>query len=246
MTRLDRKLDQIERRLPGVLSVRFEDLATEDGCRRLWQHCLPYPFDARWHAMLAGVNIQDNLGLTIRYYNAYAPQLAKLAGLAAHRIRADMRPVEREFDGMTFQVEPFRDFVRDAERLITDHAALVGRRAGLDFNVPLFQALDDVGALQVMTARSNGRCFGYLLSIVGPSLDGPDIIHGTHTAFYTTPEVRGLGVRLLMRANDALKERGVHQIIMRAGVVGSGPSLGAVYRRLGAEPFGEYFTLKVT
>jgi GNAT superfamily N-acetyltransferase len=224
--------------------VRFEDLATEDGCRRLWQHCLPYPFDARWHAMLDGVNIQDNLGLTIRYYHAHAPQLKKLAGLAAHRIRADMRPTEREFDGMTFHVEPFADFVRDAETLITDHAALVGRKAGLDFNVPLFQGLDDIGALQVMTARSNGRCFGYLVSIVAPSLDGPDIREGHHTMFYTAPEVRGLGVRLLMRANDALRERGVQQIIMRAGVVGSGPTLGAVYRRLGATEFGQLYRLE--
>jgi len=244
MMRIDRKLDQIERRLPDVLSVRFEDLATEDGCRRLWQHCLPYPFDERWHAMLAGVNIQDNLGLTIRYYHAHAPQLKKLAGLAAHRIRADMRPVEREFDGMTFHVEPFSEFVRDAETLITDHAALVGRKAGLDFNVPLFQALDDVGALQVMTVRSNGRCFGYLVSIVEPSLDGPDIMQGHHTMFYTDPAVRGMGVRLLMRANDALKARGVQQIWMRAGVVGSGPTLGAVYRRLGAQQFGELYRLE--
>jgi len=194
---------------------------------------------------VSAVNIQVNLAHVIRYYNAYAPQLRKLAGLAAHRIRADMRPVEREFDGMTFHVEPFRDFVRDAEALITDHAALVGRNAGLDFNVPLFQALDDAGALQVMTARSNGRCFGYLVSIVEPSLDGPDILQAHHTMFYTAPEVRGTGVRLLMRANDALKERGVQQIWMRAGVVGSGPTLGAVYRRLGAQQFGELYRLEM-
>lgn len=244
MTRLDRKLEQIERRLPDVLSVPFEDLATEDGCRRLWQHCLPYAFDERWHAMLAGVNIQDNLGLTIRYYQAHQPQLAKLAKLAEHRIRADMRPVEREFDGMTFQCEAFRDFVRDAEALIVDHCALVGRNASLDFNVPLFQALGDVGALQTMTARSNGRCFGYLVSVVEPSLDGVGVVQAHHTMFYTAPEVRGLGVRLLMRANDALRERGVDQIWMRAGIAGSGPRMGAVYRRLGAQEYGQLYKLE--
>jgi GNAT superfamily N-acetyltransferase len=244
MQRIDRKLDQIERRLPGALSVSFAELGTEEGCRRLWEHCLPYPFDAAWHAMLAPVNIQDNLGLTIRYYMAHQPQLTKLAKLAAHRIIADMRPPEREFDGMTFQHEPFREFLRDARSLLVDHCALVGRKAELDFNVPLFEALDDAGALQTMTARSNGRCFGYLLSIVEPSLEGSDIVQGQHTAFYTVPEVRGLGVRLLMKANDALRERGVQQIFMRAGVVASGPTLGAVYRRLGAQPFGELYKLE--
>ena len=94
MTRLDRKLDQIERRLPDVLSVAYDDLATEAGCRRLWEHCLPYPFDARWHARLADVNVQENLGLTVRHYVAYKPQLMKLAQLAAHRIISDMRPAD--------------------------------------------------------------------------------------------------------------------------------------------------------
>jgi GNAT superfamily N-acetyltransferase len=245
MHRLDRKLEQIERRVPGVLSVAYADLDDEATCGRIFEHCLGLPHDHAWWAAVSAVNIQINMAHCIRYYHAHAPQLKKLAELAAHRIRADMRPVEREFDGMTFHVEPFSDFVRDAEALITDHAALVGRKAGLDFNVPLFQGLDDIGALQVMTARSNGRCFGYLVSIVAPSLDGPDIREGHHTMFYTAPEVRGLGVRLLMRANDALRERGCAAILMRAGVVGSGPTLGAVYRRLGAEQFGELYRLSL-
>jgi GNAT superfamily N-acetyltransferase len=175
---------------------------------------------------------------------AHKPQLDRLAQLARHRIAADMRPAEREFDGMTFQHEPFRTFVRDAEALLVDHCARVGRKAELDFNVPLFEALDDAGALQTFTARSNGRCFGYLLSIVEPSLEGTDTIQGQHTAFYTAPEVRGLGVRLLMRANDALRARGVQKIFMRAGVVGSGPRMGAVYRRLGAQQWGELYQLE--
>ncbi len=244
MTRLDRKLDQIERRLPDVLSVPYDDLATEAGCRRLWEHCLPYPFDARWHARLANVNVQENLGLTVRHYVAHKPQLMKLAQLAAHRIISDMRPAEREFDGMTFHVEPFSTFVRDAKALLVDHCALVGRKAELDFNVPLLEAFDELGVLQTMTARSNGRCFGYLVSILSPSLDGLGIREGHHTAFYTAPEVRGLGVRLLMRANDALRERGVQQIWMRAGVAGSGPLMGAVYRRLGARQWGELYKLE--
>ena len=51
-------------------------------------------------------------------------------------------------------------------------------------------------------------------------------------------------MRLLMRANDALRERGVQQIWMRAGVAGSGPRMGAVYRRLGAQPWGELYKLE--
>jgi hypothetical protein len=31
---------------------------------------------------------------------------------------------------------------------------------------------------------------------------------------------------------------------MRAGVVGAGPRMGALYRRLGAEPFGELYKME--
>jgi len=245
MERTAAKLDQIERRWPGVLAVTFEDLATEAGCRRVWEHVLPYPHQPDWWAAVSLVNIQVDMRVLVRRFRAYQPQLEKLAQIAKHRIVSDMRPAEREFDGLTFQTQPFSEFVRDAKALIINHCALVGRKAELDFNVPLLEALDQVGALQVMTARSNGRCFGYLVSIVEPSLDGPDIIQAHHTIFYTAPEVRGLGVRLLMRANDALRERGVSQIWMRAGVVGSGPRMGAVYRRLGAQPWGELYRMEL-
>lgn len=244
MQRLDRKLDQIERRLPGVLSVTFDELGSEAGCRRLWEHCLPYPFDAEWHARAAAVNVQISLPKLTRYFMAHQPQMVRLAKLAEHRIITEMRPAEREFDGVTFQTEPFRAFCQDAAPLIREHCASVGRNAGLDFNVPLFEVLDDVGALQTMTARSNGRCFGYLVSIVGPSLEGPNVTHATHTGFYGSPAIPGLGMRLLRAANDALRTRGVDAIIMRAGVAGAGPRMGALYRRLGAAPFGELYKLE--
>ena len=41
-------------------------------------------------------------------------------------------------------------------------------------------------------------------------------------------------MRLLMRANDVLRERGVQHILDAGRVAGSGPRMGAVYRRLGA------------
>lgn len=241
LRRYDRKLEQIERRLVGVLSVRFADLADEATCAQVFEHCLGLPHDHDWWQRLAAVNIQEPLSVPLRYFTAFRPQLDRMARIAGHRILQDMRPKAREYDGIEFRTEPFRQFHRDADSLIRDHCAEVGREP--DFNVAMFEALDDVGALQTMTARIQQRIVGYLLSIVGPSLDSPEIMHGTHTAFYVSPDMRGLGVRLLMRANDALRERGAHEIIMRAGVVGSGPSLGAVYRRLGAEPFGQLYKL---
>jgi len=247
MERLARKLDQLERRLPDVLTVGFDELSTEAGCRRLWEHCLPVPFDAAWYAAGAPVNVQVDLPKVIRYFAAHQPQLVKLAKLAERRILADMRPSgpreDGEFDGVTFHVEPFRAARDDAMALVREHRTGLGIEHD-EVNMPLFELLDDVGALQTMTARSNGRMFGYLVTIVGPSLEGPRIIEATHTAFYASPLARGLGMRLLRAANDALRARRVNNIIMRARP-GDGARIGALYRRLGAEPFGELYRLEV-
>jgi hypothetical protein len=50
----------------------------------------------------------------------------------------------------------------------------------------------------------------------------------------------------LQRASlAALRERGVDEVVMRAGHRGSGPRLGTIYRRLGAEEFGNLYRLEL-
>jgi hypothetical protein len=105
--------------------------------------------------------------------------------------------------------------------------------------------LDDIGALQCLTARVNGRMFGYLMTVIGPSLDSPEVMQGEHTIFFASSAVRHLGMRLQRTALEKLRERGVHEVIMRAGHRGSGPRLGTFYRRLGAEPFGQYYRMEL-
>jgi GNAT superfamily N-acetyltransferase len=247
MQQLDRKLEQIERRLPNVLSVSFADLDAEAECRRLWEHCLPHPWDAQWWGYWRAVNIQENLGITLRYFSAYRPQLEKLAKTAKHRIIAGMRPVGREYDGVEFQVEPFRSFYTDAEHLFEEHLVQTGQSPDdhRRKNLPLLAELDDIGALQCLTARIQQRMVGYLMTVIGPSLDAPDKIIGEHTIFFASPDVRGLGMRLQRAALDALRARGVDEVTLRAGHRGSGPRLGTFYRRLGAEPFGNLYRLEI-
>lgn len=52
-----RMLDQISAR-PGVLTVDFRDLETEDACRAVFEHCLPYRFDRQHWEGLRHVNVQ--------------------------------------------------------------------------------------------------------------------------------------------------------------------------------------------
>jgi GNAT superfamily N-acetyltransferase len=246
---IERKLDQIERRLPDVLAVTFADLAAEPWCARVFEHCLGLPHDSAWWAACARVNIQISLPHLMRYYSAHAAQMAKLVAVAKHRTIATMtRAAVEPPEGVTFQHEDARSFYRDAQHLFAEHLFQTGQSPDAcdDKNWPLVFQMDDLGLIQTMTARSNGRIFGYLQTVIGPTFDAPGVVQAWHTIFFASPDVRGLGMKLQRAALARLREMGVDEVIMRAGVRGSGPRLGTFYRRLGAEDLGQLYRVGIT
>ena len=244
--RVDAKLAQIERRVPNVVSVTFAELGTEDGCRRVFEHCLPYPHDVAWWNAASPVNIQMDMRQCVRKFLAYAPQLNKLAKIAKQATLAGMAR-NSEIDGVTFQQEPFEQWYRDGKELFAEHLVRVGEAPDNHAfkNLPLLRVLDAAGALHITTARSNGRMFGYLATLVGPSLESVDGVWATNTFFYASPAIRGLGLKLQRASITALHERGVGEVFMLAGPRGDGPRMGSLYRRLGAEDSGQLFRLKL-
>jgi hypothetical protein len=245
MQRLDRKLDQIEQRMPGVKSFAYDDLRTEAACAELFEHCLPYPHDPAWWQRLDPLNLQINLHHVMRYFAAHRPQLEKVAKQAKHRMLSAMCR-SPPIDGVTFQEETMASY-DEAIPLFREHAVLTDRSpdAYLFINIPLLRKLDELGFLQIISARSNGRLFGYLMSVIGPSLEAQDKFIACHTAFFASPLIKHLGMKLQRVAAETLKARGVSEVQMRAGVRGDGPRLGIFYRRMGAEDFGQLYRLSL-
>lgn len=249
MRKLDAKLSQIVKRVPGVLEVSFDDLNTEETCKAVFEHCLPYPFDRAHWQKLASENVQCDMREMVRYAAAFRPQLNKLAAVAKHGELVELasrRPVEPS--GITFQTEDCETWKRDGKRLFESHCVVVGEDPNEwdSKNWQLFQALEKVGALQITTARSNGRMFGYLMTIIAPSLVSDKTTSASHTTFYADPCFPGLGMKLQREALAMLKDRGVDEVVWEAGKRGSGPRLGAMYRRLGAAEHGETYRLQLT
>lgn len=54
--------------LPTTLSVNFEELATEQGCQKIFEHCLPYDFDKDWWEIGKEQNIQLDTKSFFEYY----------------------------------------------------------------------------------------------------------------------------------------------------------------------------------
>ena len=118
MERLDAKLDQIAARVPDALVVTFDELATEQGCAKVFEHCLGLPHDPAWWRKLAPVNLTISFPAAVRYHAANAVQIARMMDAATQRIRFDlaMRPIT--LDSVTFQQETWADLVRDGRYLM--------------------------------------------------------------------------------------------------------------------------------
>lgn len=244
----DRKLDQVEARILGVMRVEFADLARESGCARLFEHCLPYPHDHDWWASWNGQRVSGNLAAQVRYCRAYLPQLQKLARAAKQAMLAKMhRHVRPSWDGFVFQEEPFEQWLIDAQQLFRQHLAQTDQDADGYYlkNIPLGRQLDAGGMLQVTTARQNGKMFGYLLSLISQSPDRRDVLMAQNLLPYASPDCPGLGRRLQRKAIDILREKGIVQVIARTGTRGNGPKLGSMYERLGFVPEGQLYRLEL-
>lgn len=245
----DVKLDQIEARVPGVLSVRYEDLAQEEGCGRVFQHCLGRPLNHNWWQAWNAINVSGNLLAQVRYARAYLPQLQKLARVAKHAGLAIMgQQTSRPPEGFTFQDEPIDRWYADATVLFREHMAVTGQDIE-DWgrkNIGLGRRMDAAGAMQIMTARSNGRMFGYVMSIIGPSLDDPNALVAQQMPIFADPSCPGLGMKLQRASIAALRCKGITEVLGRSGTRGSGPRSGVMYRRLGFEDAGQMHRLELT
>lgn len=70
----------------GVLTLQYADLETEDGCRRLWAHCLDQPWDRPWWEHLDGINIQVDMRRRLRLLAAHEAAILELKAEVARRL----------------------------------------------------------------------------------------------------------------------------------------------------------------
>jgi len=248
MQHADRKLDQIAARWPGATSIDYADLAREEVCAALFERCLPYAHDSAHWGNLEKLNIQVNMPALIRYCDAYAPALRKLAAVAtqqSHSMLSLRRPVHA--DGMSFQTESFDGWLADAQHLLAEHHTQIGEEPQnwRTKNIPLLRAIDEMGLMRITTARSNGRMFGYLMTLLTPSLAKQGVLTAVNTAFFADPSCPGLGMKLQREALASFKENGVGEVLWETNTVGGGARISSIYRRLGAEEKGSVYRLNL-
>ncbi len=183
--RLDAKLDQIECRVAGAISIRFDELNDADVCGDMFEYCTGMARDTAWYEAGKDMRLTVELHAQMKHFKAHQPQLERVARQAKQQILGRMarRPVSSA--AMTFQQEPMDVAMADAKQLFAQHSVAVGEPIDSweTKNIELMRALEANGALYVTTARSNGRMFGYLMSIVAPALDSRTGVDAVQTLF---------------------------------------------------------------
>lgn len=245
MEYLAAKLSQIEVNF-RVLTYDYKELNSREACKNIFERCLPYEFDESWWASIRTLNLQINFPAMLRYVAAHDAQLSKFSSIAKqHSLSLISQKEVTSQEGLTFQQESLADFIEGGQDLFKQHAVAVGEPTDTwqTKNIPLMQVLEDLGCLQITTARCNGRMFGYLMAVMSPSLEHRDLKSGIHTLFYASPEFKGIGLKLQRASINALAERGCSEITFQAGVRGSGNRIAAIYKRMGAVNNGELYKL---
>jgi hypothetical protein len=76
---------------PGVLSLQYEDLATESGARQIFEHCLPYEFDRGHWLALKEQNLQVDFKAFLAYHMANRTEIFNFKDQCKARLRALVR-----------------------------------------------------------------------------------------------------------------------------------------------------------
>jgi hypothetical protein len=246
--RFDMKLEQAERRLPNCISVSFEDLNDPTVCKVAFEHCLGIEFNFDWWMRWSLINVQADFNAITRYVYSHLIQLNKLNLMARHQMMADLvtQPRQAIRSGLEIAEESFDSSFVDAQGLAADHCMLLGEPPDewTRNNIPLLQKMDAVGKLQILTARANGKMFGYLVSMLGENLDSATLRSATHTLFFASKAWPGAGMRLQQEALKRLKDKGFNEVIMRSGT-GIGAKVETIYRRLGANYDGKIYVMNL-
>lgn len=155
---------------------------------------------------------------------------------------------------ITYAVEPWQDCCREMMPLWREHwreVALDHDAIPLDPRMPVYQAMQDAGMLQVLVARQAGEIVGYHISKVEPHLHYGGTLHAFTDVYYIRPDCRAgtwAGIRLFREAERHLKARGVKKIYTASKafaispVTGKSLDMGPIFETQGMRPTEVVYT----
>jgi hypothetical protein len=82
--------------LPGVLTLSYEDLDTEECCRAVFEHCLPYDWDRAWWGHMRRQHVEADLAAMVAYYWAHREGVETFKALCRREMFRTVRSRRRD------------------------------------------------------------------------------------------------------------------------------------------------------
>jgi len=146
---------------------------------------------------------------------------------------------------ITFQKEEGRPFFEEAQNLFKKHYEEIAERTDVikfDPNVERYGQLNDLGLIEVHTARNDGKLVGYSVWMIFPHLHYKSSLTASSDILYIHPDYRkGLtGVSFLRWTIEEVKKRKPQRILLHVK-----PSIdyGPILERLGAKYFEKTYSI---
>jgi GNAT superfamily N-acetyltransferase len=144
---------------------------------------------------------------------------------------------------ITYQVEPWSEFIKDALPLLQIHWEEVdkGQHPELDMDWETYKNLETAKILLVMTVRDDFKLVGYSVNLICPALRFKTIKHSFADLFFILKEYRKgfVGVNLFKEVEKVAKTLGVEKIYMGSR---ANKNLNSLFKRLGYTPYEEVYS----
>jgi L-amino acid N-acyltransferase YncA len=136
---------------------------------------------------------------------------------------------------ITYQIEPWGTYYRDCQQLWIEHydeIAVQKDRMEMKPDVASYKALEELGKLQIVVVRDDGRMVGYILSVIRPHLHYANVLCGFEDAYFLSKTHRRgmIGVKLIREAVRHMQAVGVQKVFF---MTKAALDMGSIFERLG-------------
>jgi len=123
----------------------------------------------------------------------------------------------RQGDAPVYAVERWKALRLEMLPMLVQHwkeVALNHADVPLDIDHERYDALDESGALHIVTVRSNGALIGYHVAIISGHLHYAKTLHGVTDVYWVHPAHRKgfTGIRLFKRVEEEMRGLGVKKL----------------------------------
>lgn len=244
LARRDQDLDAIE--AAGATRIEYADLDRPGVCVGLFEKVAGYRCEDRWYSHTAGHRMVIDMPARLQRIAERQPAIGKLRAEVDAMMAAIQTGHGPKF--LTIRMEDFETAWPDADALARNH---FGEVAGDDEpnrpwnpDTALLKRVSKSGHFRIFTARVNEKMVGYIMWTLRIDPESKDLMIGVQGPWYVEPGAPvGAALRLFRASIKELGRMGIQNLDLHHRANGRGSSLGKFFRRLGAVPTKQEYSL---